>query len=112
MKKVLLPLGLAIFLILIFVLGVVAAENVAKNRQDTVKNILEQQAKEKEMQALNSAAEEFIEEFDKLELQEDKPLIISEEDGEHNKVLPDIKYQDDSTIGPFFILKLRAETQV
>lgn len=108
MKKVLLPLGLAIFLILIFVLGVVAAENVAKNRQDTVKNILEQQAKEKEMQALNSAAEEFIEEFDKLELQEDKPLIISEEDGEHNKVLA--RYQiikDDSTIGTLYYIEVK-----
>jgi Na+-translocating ferredoxin:NAD+ oxidoreductase RnfG subunit len=108
MKKVLLPLGLAIFLNLIFVLGVVAAENVAKNRQDTVKNILEQQAKEKEMQALNSAAEEFIEEFDKLELQEDKPLIISEEDGEHNKVLA--RYQiikDDSTIGTLYYIEVK-----
>lgn len=108
MKKVLLPLGLALSLIVIFVLGVVAAENVAKNRQDTVKNILEQQAKEKEMQALNSAAEEFIEEFDKLELQEDKPLIISEEDGEHNKVLA--RYQiikDDSTIGTLYYIEVK-----
>jgi Na+-translocating ferredoxin:NAD+ oxidoreductase RnfG subunit len=105
MKKVLLPLGLTLSILLVFVLGIILSENVAKNRKDTVDLIFEQQKKEKEMQQLNDAVSEHFNDFDKIELQTDKPLISKYEDDENNQVLA--RYQiinDDSTIGTLYIV--------
>lgn len=108
MKKVLLPLGLALSLIVIFVLGVVVAESVTKNREKVVNDILVEEVKAAEMRALNSAAETYFEDFDKLELDEEKPLITSYEDSDKNKVLA--RYQiikDDSTIGTLYYIEVK-----
>jgi uncharacterized protein with FMN-binding domain len=103
MKKVLLPLGLALSLIVIFVLGVVVAESVTKNREKVVNDILVEEVKA----ALNSAAETYFEDFDKLELDEEKPLITSYEDSDKNKVLA--RYQiikENAEVGILYYIEV------
>jgi len=107
MKKVLLPLGLALSLIVIFVLGVVVAESVTKNREKVVNDILVEEVKAAEMRALNSAAETYFEDFDKLELDEEKPLITSYEDSDKNKVLA--RYQiikENAEVGILYYIEV------
>ena len=87
--------------------GVVVAESVTKNREKVVNDILVEEVKAAEMRALNSAAETYFEDFDKLELDEEKPLITSYEDSDKNKVLA--RYQiikENAEVGILYYIEV------